>query len=53
MPAPTVIEAFYLAKYSLSVAITLIEGVSALPEKNRLTPNQKSWPETAKCMGVK
>jgi hypothetical protein len=52
-PAPTVIEAFRLAKYSLSAAIASTEGVSALPEKDRIAPNQKSWPETAKHMGVK
>jgi pyruvate/2-oxoglutarate dehydrogenase complex dihydrolipoamide acyltransferase (E2) component len=29
------------------------EGTSALPEKEKIAPNQKSWPETAERMGVK
>jgi hypothetical protein len=55
-PAPAVMEAIHLAKYSLSAlsaAIALTEEVSALLERDRIVPNQKSWPETAKCMGVK
>jgi hypothetical protein len=55
-PAPAVMEAVRSAKYSLSAlsaAIASTEEVSALPERDRIAPNQKSWPETAKRMGVK
>ena len=50
---PAVIEAFRSANYSLVTAITSMEGNSALPEKNIIAPNQKSWPEMAQCMGAK
>ena len=43
-------EAVRSAKYSLSAAVASTEGASALPEKDRIAPNQKSWPETAKRM---
>jgi hypothetical protein len=46
-------EAFCLAKHSLMAAIASTEGTSTLLEKEWITPNQKSWPETAKRMGVK
>jgi hypothetical protein len=49
----TAMEAFCSAKHSLTVAIALTEGTSALPEKEWIVPNQKSWPEMAKHMGVK
>jgi hypothetical protein len=54
--APAVMEAICSAKYSLlalSVAIASTEEVSTLPERDRIVPNQKSWPETAKYMDVK
>jgi hypothetical protein len=35
------------------VAISSIEGSKALPEKDFIAPNQKSWTETAERMGVK
>ena len=46
-------EAFRLAKHSLTAAIASTRGTSALPEKEWIAPNQKSWPETAERMGVK
>jgi hypothetical protein len=52
-PNPAVLEAFRSAKYSLTAAIASVEGNSALPEKDVLAPNQRSWPETAKRMGAK
>jgi hypothetical protein len=52
-PNPAVMEAFRSAKYSLATAIASMEGNSALPEKDVIAPNQKSWPETAARMGVK
>ena len=46
-PNPAVIEAFRSAKYSLTTAIASLDGRSALPEKDVIAPNQRSWPETA------
>src|SRR6266851_461053 len=48
-----ILEAARSAKYTLTVAISSIEGSNALPEKDFIVPNQKSWIETAKRMGVK
>ena len=48
-----VLEAARSAKYTLMVAIASIQGSNALPEKDIVAPNQKSWMETAKRMGVK
>src|SRR6266851_2953500 len=48
-----VLEAARSAKYTLTVAIASIQGSNALPEKDIVAPNQKSWTETAKWMGVK
>jgi hypothetical protein len=48
-----ILEAACSAKYMLAVAITLTQGSSTLPEKNVIVPNQKSWTEMAKRMGVK
>src|SRR5882672_7961544 len=50
---PAVIEAIRSAKYSLVVADASAEGTSALLDKEFIAPNQKSWSETAACMGVK
>jgi hypothetical protein len=52
-PNPAVIEAFRSAKYSLTTAIASLDGRSALPEKDVIAPNQRSWPETAQRMGTK
>jgi len=45
-----ILEAARSAKYTLTAAIA---GSNALPEKDVIAPNQKSWTETAKRMGVK
>ena len=50
---PGVIEAVRSAKYSLTAAAALMEGDDALPEKDIIAPNQRSWPETAERMGAK
>jgi hypothetical protein len=34
------------------MAAAITKGTSTLPEKEWITPNQKSWPETAERMGV-
>jgi hypothetical protein len=48
-----VLEAIQLAKYSLAAAIASTQGTSAIPDKEVIAPNQKSWMETAERMGVK
>ena len=50
---PAVVEAFWSAKYSLAMAIASMEGEHALPKKDIIVPNQRSWPETAKRMGAR
>jgi hypothetical protein len=52
-PPPAVLEAIRSAKYTLSAAIASTQGTSALPHKDQIAPNQKSWTETAERMGVK
>ena len=47
------LEAACLAKYTLTAAIASTQGSNTLPEKDVITPNQKSWTETAERMGVK
>jgi hypothetical protein len=51
--SPAVLEAVRLAKYSLAAAIASTQGTSAIPDKEVIAPNQKSWTETAERMGVK
>jgi hypothetical protein len=48
-----ILEAARSAKYTLTAAIASVQGATALPEKDVITPNQKSWTETAEWMGVK
>ena len=48
-----VIEAFQSVKYSLATAIASMEGERALPKKDVIVPNQRSWPKTAKRMGAR
>jgi hypothetical protein len=52
-PNLAVVEAFRAAKYSLTSAIASFNGKGALPEKDVIAPNQKSWSETAERMGAK
>jgi hypothetical protein len=35
------------------MAVAITKGTSTLLEKEWIAPNQKSWPETAKHMGIK
>lgn len=51
--SPAVVEAVRSAKASLTTAIASVNGSSALPTKKRIAPNQHSWTETARAMGVK
>ena len=46
------VEALKSVKFSLNAAICSANGAWALPEKDDFNPNQKTWAETAKCMGV-
>ena len=48
-----VIEAIQSAKYSLTLADASAEGMSALPLKEPIMPNQNSWSEMAARMGIK
>jgi hypothetical protein len=50
---PAVLDAVRSAKYSLKMAIGSTQGSSALPHKDSIAPNQKTWTETAERMGVK
>ena len=50
---PAVIEAIRSAKHTLTAAIASTRGVQALPEKDNIPPNQRTWTETAERMGVK
>ena len=50
---PSVMEIVRSVKYSLTTAIASTPDMRALPDKEKVTPNQKSWTETAKRMGVK
>ena len=49
--APNV-KALKLVKFSLNVVICLANRPWAFPEKDDFNPNQKTWAEIAKCMGV-
>jgi len=42
-----IIEATQSANYSLSVANASLQGTCALPEKDIIPPNQKTWPGMA------
>jgi len=46
------VKALESVKFSLNAAIHLANGARALPEKDDFNPNQKTWAETAKHMGV-
>jgi hypothetical protein len=51
--SPAVVEAFRAAKYSLTAAVASTQGTSALPDKEKIPPNQGTWPDTAEHMGVR
>ena len=48
-----VLEAARSAKYGLMAAISSTHESGALPDKDNIAPNQKTWTETAARMGVK
>jgi hypothetical protein len=52
VPSSTVVEAYHSAKHSLMAAIACSQNLPALPEKDYIAPNQKTWKEMADCMGV-
>jgi hypothetical protein len=47
------VEATCSTNYSLLAVNASIQGTHALLEKDIITPNQKTWPETAVWMGIK
>jgi hypothetical protein len=47
------VDAACSANYSLLAVNASIQGTCALPEKDVIAPNQKTWPETAVWMGIK
>ena len=46
-PDPVVMEAVCSVKHTLTAAIASTRGARALPNKENIPPNQKSWTETA------
>jgi hypothetical protein len=50
---PVFIETLRTAKYTLTAVDASAEGTSALPDRESVVPNQKSWGETAARMGIK
>ena len=51
--SPAMLEAVRSAKASLSTAIASVNESSPLPIKKKIAPNQHSWTETARAMGIK
>ena len=51
--SPAAVDTDCSAKASLTTAIASVNGSSPLPIKKRIVPNQHSWIETAKAMGIK
>ena len=47
------LEALKTVKHSLKAVIALANRSQALPKKDDFNPNQKTWAETAKCMGAR
>jgi hypothetical protein len=47
-----VVEAYHTLKYSLIATLASRQGTSALPNKESIPPNQRTWPETAEQMGI-
>ena len=52
-PDPVVIEAVHSVKHTLTAALASTRGAWALPNKENISPNQRSWMEMAEQMGVK
>jgi len=51
--SPAVVEAYRTLKHSLTATVASREGTSALPNKKKILPNQKTWKETAQQMGIR
>jgi hypothetical protein len=49
---PAVIEAFRSAKHSLTAAIACSQDSRALPEKDSIAPNQKTWTDVTHSFAV-
>ena len=52
-PSRAILDAFQSAKYSLEMAVTSMQGTSALLDKDNIAPNHRSWLEMAEWMGTK
>ena len=52
-PEPAISEAICSVKHTLTAALASTQGTQALPNRENIPPNQKTWPETAERMGVK
>jgi hypothetical protein len=50
--SPAVVEAYRTLKYSLMATLASRQGMSALPNKESIPPNQRTWPEMAEQMGI-
>ena len=50
---PAMVDAIRSTKASLTTEIASVNGSSPLLIKKRIVPNQHSWTETAKAMGIK
>ena len=48
-----IVEAFCTLKHSLMAAIAFRQGTCALPNKEKIPPNQKTWQEMVQQMGVR
>jgi len=48
-----IVKATWSANFSLLAANASIQGTHALPEKDIIVPNQKTWTEMAVWMGMK
>jgi len=51
--SPAIVEAFHTLEHSLTAAIASRQGTSALPNKEKILPNQKTWQEIAQPMGIR
>jgi len=47
-----IVKAFCTLKHSLMAAIAFRQGTSALPNKEKIPPNQKTWQEMVQQMGI-
>ena len=47
-----ILEAYRSVVYTITAAIASTQGTSALPDKENIPPNQKTWQEMAEHMGT-